>query len=434
MPRAGVHGTLADYLASIKSDGQKGFWTAADAYIVSLLKAWFGDAATKDNDFGFNWLPRISGDHGTYQTTLDMLDDTVEGYFLLGQNPAVGSANGKLQRKAMSHLKWLVVRDFNLIESATFWKDGPEIATGELRSEDIGTEVFFLPAAAHTEKDGTFTQTQRMLQWHHKAVEPAGDCRSELQFFYQLGKRLRAKLAASRLDRDAALRNLMWDYPEVEGGEPDAAAVLREINGEHLAGEKQGELLSTFVDMKADGSTSGGCWIYTGVYTGGVNQSATTQAGVGAILGCTGMGVGVADEPAHSLQPCIGGPGRQAVERAQGVRLVGRAGPEVDRPRRSGLPGDQGAVVPTGGGHRRPGGTRRRRSVHHAVRRQGLVVRTERAARRSAAGALRAARITAAQCHVHPAIQPELVRCSRATRTSPTRRFLSRGRRSFRSS
>ncbi len=279
MPRAGVHGNLDEYLASIKSDGQKGFWTAADAYTVSLLKAWFGDAATKDNDFGFNWLPRISGDHGTYQTTLDMLDDKVEGYFLLGQNPAVGSANGKLQRQAMSHLKWLVVRDFSLIESATFWKDGPEIATDEMRSEDIGTEVFFLPAAAHTEKSGSFTQTQRMLQWHHKAVEPAGDCRSDLQFFYELGKRLREQLAASTLERDAPLRHLTWDYPEIEGGEPDAEAVLREVNGRHLTGEKQGQMLSTFVDMKADGSTSGGCWIYTGVYTDGVNQSARRKPG-----------------------------------------------------------------------------------------------------------------------------------------------------------
>jgi formate dehydrogenase major subunit len=279
MPRAGVHANLGQYLASIKSDGQKGFWTAADAYTVSLLKAWFGDAATKDNDFGFNWLPRISGDHGTYQTTLDMLDGKVEGYFLLGQNPAVGSANGKLQRQAMSHLKWLVVRDFSLIESATFWKDGPEIATGEMRSEDIGTEVFFLPPAAHTEKSGSFTQTQRMLQWHHKAVEPSGDCRSDLQFFYELGKLLRERRATSTLERDAPLRHLTWDYPEIEGGEPDAEAVLREVNGRHLTGEKQGQLLSTFVDMKADGSTAGGCWIYTGVYTDGVNQSARRKPG-----------------------------------------------------------------------------------------------------------------------------------------------------------
>ncbi len=279
MPKAGVHGDLGEYLASIKSDGQKGFWTAADTYVVSLLKAWWGDAAMPDNDFGFGWLPRISGDHSNYQTIVDMLDDKVPGYFLLGQNPAVGSANGKLQRLAMSHLKWLVVRDLNLIESATFWKDGPEIATGEMRTEDIATEVFFLPAAAHTEKDGTFTQTQRLLQWHHKAVEPPGDCRSELHFFYHLGRLLRERLATSPLERDVPLQKLAWEYPLLEGDEPDAEAVLREINGRHLGGEKAGSPLNSFVEMKADGSTSGGCWIYTGVYSDGVNQSARRKPG-----------------------------------------------------------------------------------------------------------------------------------------------------------
>ena len=179
----------------------------------------------------------------------------------------------------MSHLKWLVVRDLNLIESATFWKDGPEIATGESRSEDIGTEVFFLPAAAHTEKDGTFTQTQRLLQWHHKAVEPHGDCRSELHFFYHLGRKLRERLATSTRERDLPLQRLTWDYPLLEGDEPDAEAVLREINGQHLSGEKAGQMLSSFVEMKADGSTAGGCWIYTGVYTGGVNQAARRKPG-----------------------------------------------------------------------------------------------------------------------------------------------------------
>ena len=126
---------------------------------------------------------------------MDMLDDKVEGYFLIGQNPAVGSAHGKMQRLAMAHLKWLVVRDLNIIDSATFWKDSPEIETGELVTTDIGTEVFFLPAASHVEKDGSFTQTQRLLQWHHKAVEPPEDCRSDLHFFFHLGRKIREKLA-----------------------------------------------------------------------------------------------------------------------------------------------------------------------------------------------------------------------------------------------
>jgi formate dehydrogenase major subunit len=286
MPRAGEHDTFADYLDGIRNANQKGFWTQADAFTVSLLKAWFGDAATPQNGFGFDWLPRISGDHGTYRTVLDMLDDKVEGYFLLGQNPAVGSAQGKIQRLAMTRLKWLVVRDLNLIESATFWKDAPEIATGEMRTEDIGTEVFFFPAASHTEKEGTFTQTQRMLQWRHKAIDPAHDRRSELNFFHALGRIVRERLADSTLDRDRAIRALTWDYPtEGPHEEPSADAILREINGFHLTGPRAGELLDAFVDMRADGSTSGGCWIYTGVYAGGINRAARRETRSGSDWG-----------------------------------------------------------------------------------------------------------------------------------------------------
>ncbi len=273
MPMAGEHDNLQDYLSTISSPLQKGFWTEADAYTASLLKAWWGDAATPENDFCFDYLPKLTGAHGTYQTAMAMLDDEVEGYFVLGQNPAVGSAHGKMQRMALTHLKWVVVRDFQLIETATFWKDSPEIATGELRTEDIDTEVFFFPAANHVEKSGTFTQTQRMLQWRHQAVQPPGDARSELEFFYDLGNRLRERLAGSTDERDRPLLDLTWDYPVDEHGEPDGEAVLKEINGYHLTGERAGQLLDKFADMKADGSTSGGCWIYTGVFAGGVNRS-----------------------------------------------------------------------------------------------------------------------------------------------------------------
>src|SRR6185312_1692322 len=245
----------------------------------SLLKAYWGDAATRDNDFAFDYLPRLTGDHGTYATVMGMLEDKVDGYFLLGQNPAVGSAHGKMQRLGMAHLKWLVVRDLNMIESATFWKDGPEIETGELKTTDIATEVFFFPAASHVEKDGTFTQTQRMLQWHHKAIEPPGQCQSDLQFFYLLGKKLRERLAGSTDERDRPVLDLAWDYPLTDDGEIDAEAVLGEINGYHLAGEKAGKPLNSYLDMADDGSTSGGCWIYTGVFADGVNQSARRKPG-----------------------------------------------------------------------------------------------------------------------------------------------------------
>lgn len=274
MPRAGSHDTLGDYLAAVGPKNRKGFWANADAYLISLLKAWWGEAAHRGNDFAYGYLPRLTGAHGTYQTVTGMLDGAVQGYFLLGQNPAVGSANGRMQRLGMAQLKWLVVRDLNLIESATWWKDGPEIESGELRAADIDTEVFFLPAATHVEKSGTFTQTQRLLQWRHQAVSPPGDCQSELQFFVELGSRIRAKLADSTDPRDRPLLDLLWDYPTDAHGEPDPEAVLAEINGRRSDGPEAGAPLAAFTELRADGSTAAGCWIYTGVFADGVNHAA----------------------------------------------------------------------------------------------------------------------------------------------------------------
>lgn len=273
MPKAGTHDTFDHYIASIASPDQKGYWADARKYAVSLLKAYYGDAATPENDFGFDMLPRLTGNHNTYATAMGMIDGTVEGYFLLGQNPAVGSSHGRLQRHAMSNLKWLVVRDMNLIESATFWKSGPEVVSGETKTEDIGTEVFFLPAASYAEKSGTFTQTQRLLQWREAAVAPPGEASSELDFFYELGNVIRRKLAGSTDPRDRAILDLTWDYRRDAKGEIDAEAVLAEINGRHLTGEKAGQLLSSYLEMKDDGSTDGGCWIYCGVFKDGVNQA-----------------------------------------------------------------------------------------------------------------------------------------------------------------
>ena len=281
MPKAGVHDTLHDYLSTVHSKKEKGYWANADAYMVSLLKAWWGDAATAENDFAYDYLPRLSGPHGTYQTVMGMLADEVEGYFVLGQNPAVGSANGKMQRLGMAHLKWLVVRDFSMIESATWWKDGPEIESGELRTEDIETEVFFLPAATHVEKAGSFTQTQRLVQWRHKALEAPRECQSELDFFYELGKRIRERLADSTDPRDRPLLDLTWDYPTDAHGEPDPEAVLAEINGRHLTGPLAGKQVDSYRELRADGSTLSGCWLYAGVYADGVNQAANRAPGGG---------------------------------------------------------------------------------------------------------------------------------------------------------
>ncbi len=254
-----------------KNGPSTGGWGSLKSYMVSLLKAWFGDAATEDNNFGFAWLPKVDGDHSHYPMLTRMLDGRCEGFFCVGQNPVVGSANSQMVRKALSSLKWLVVRDFAEIESASFWHDSPEIEAGEVRPQDIGTEVFFLPAAAHTEKDGTFTNTQRLLQWHFKAVEPPEDCRSESWFMYHLGRRIRERLAASTLERDRPVQVLTWDYPtQGPQDEPDAEAVLQEINGR----KADGSFVPKYQELASDGSTTCGSWIHAGIYADGVNQTA----------------------------------------------------------------------------------------------------------------------------------------------------------------
>jgi formate dehydrogenase major subunit len=267
MPNALQHQSLDEWVRD--DEGKGGFWGNIRAYAVSLLKSYWGDAATADNDFCFDYLPRITGDHSTYATVRAMIEGRCKGYFLVGENPAVGSSNGKMQRLGMANLDWLVVRDLQMIESATFWKDGPEIETGELVTQDVGTEVFFLPAATHVEKSGSFTQTQRMIQWRDKAVGPPGDCRSDLQFYFELGQRIREKLSGSSDEMDRPLLDLAWDYPLDDEGDPHAEAVLREINGTG----PDGSALSAYTELKADGSTACGCWIYCGIYADEVNQA-----------------------------------------------------------------------------------------------------------------------------------------------------------------
>ena len=274
MPHADHGENLEDYIEP--DSAETGYWGHMRAYTVSLLKAWWGDAATKENDFCFGYLPRLTGDHSTYQSVVGMFDRSVTGFFALGENPAVGSGNSRMHRLAMAHLDWLVVREMQETETATFWFDSPEVESGELRTGDIGTEVFLMPAAAHTEKDGSFTQTQRLLQWHDKAVEPVDDQRSELWFTYHLGRIIREKLAGSSDDRDRPLLDLTWDYPTVgPHDDPDAESVLAEING----WDADGAPLSSYNDLRDDGSTRCGCWIYCGCRADGVNQTRRRRPG-----------------------------------------------------------------------------------------------------------------------------------------------------------
>jgi len=278
--------TLEEYIAT---SGQKyGWWSNTPAYIRSLLQAWYGDAANEeDGNCSYRLIPKIIGDHSHLVTSYAMLDGKVKGYLLFGQNPAAGSTNARMQRKALEQLDWMVVRDLYEVESAAFWYKqpgyGPE--SSPVDSSKIKTEIFLMPAAASTEKEGSFTNTQRMLQWRDKAVDPSGDARSDLWFVYHLGKRLKELYAGSKEWRDQGLLSLTWDYdmehPE-EGSritdEPDALLVLKELNGYYVRppdakeGEKKTYTLRAaphvpgFSVLKSDGSTACGSWIYSGVY------------------------------------------------------------------------------------------------------------------------------------------------------------------------
>jgi len=263
------HTTLKDYLE--QEEVPHGYWSNFHKFMISLLKAWYGKGATTHNEWGFQWLPRIDNNYSHLPTFIRMAEGRVKGLFLFGQNPAGGAPNAGLHRAALKKLDWLVVRDWFEIESSCFWYKGPENPD----PKTIKTEIFFLPAASSPEKEGSFTNTQRLIQWHDKAVDPPDDCRSDLWFVYHLGRRLKELYAGSRATRDQGLLSLTWDYereePEVlpRGrpsrikDEPDAEKVLKEINGYRVADRRQ---VSGFSELKEDGSTACGCWIYSGVF------------------------------------------------------------------------------------------------------------------------------------------------------------------------
>src|SRR5262249_15739998 len=155
------HDTLADYIKTETSPTS--YWANFPKFIVSQLKAWYGEAATAANDFAYDFLPKIIGDHSHMPIFVAMAEGKIQGFFAMGQNPAVGGQNASFQRQALAKLDWLGVRDLYETETASFWKDSPEVKNGQLRPEEINTEVFFLPAAAVAEMDGSFTNTQRLV-------------------------------------------------------------------------------------------------------------------------------------------------------------------------------------------------------------------------------------------------------------------------------
>jgi len=280
MPLRDAHPDLKTYLE--KETPKGGYWVNKPKFMVSLLKAFYGDAATKDNEFGYQWLPkRASADAYSHQHMfVDMYKGVIKGFLADGQNPAVGGPNAKLARAAMQKLDWLVVKDIFVTETAEFWK-----APG-VEPKDVKTEVFFLPAAPAAEKDGSLTNTMRLIQWHERAVKPPGDVTSDAEFFTALGKRLQKLYAGSKKPRDAGFLAVNFQFGD-DPKEPNMELVLKEINGfatEDITDKtgkvvyKKGQALSTFGHMTDDGKTAGGCWIYTGVTVEGPDGKLVNKA------------------------------------------------------------------------------------------------------------------------------------------------------------
>jgi formate dehydrogenase major subunit len=254
MPQALTHPTLAEYNA--KETPTSSYWSNKPKFLVSLLKAWWGEMAIEENDFCYNWIPKLDGKNRSHIAIFEsMAKGQIQGMFVWGQNPAVGGPQAELERKALENLDWMVAVDLFETETASFWR------RPKVNSETIKTEVFLLPAAASYEKDGSVSNSGRWIQWRHKAIQPPEDAKSDLWIADQLYKAIRYHYSLGGVFPDPIL-GLSWDYGQGEE-EPDIEKVALEINGYETGSMKP---LENFTKLAADGSTACGCWIYSGYY------------------------------------------------------------------------------------------------------------------------------------------------------------------------
>jgi len=259
--------TLAQYLEAVtpkwNDPKSANWWQNTPKYMVSLLKAYWGDYARKENEFCYPYLPKVSADYSHISLFEAMYNGVIKGLIAMGQNPAVGGPNVKREKKALEKLDWLVAADLWETETAAFWmEEGVD-------PKKIKTEVFLLPAASSVEKEGSISNSGRWMQWRYAAVQPPGEAESDLwmldRFFKEL-KKLYEKEGGKFPD---PILDLKWNYGE--GEEPDVHLVAKEINGYDLT---TGKLLPGFAKLMDDGTTSSGCWIYCASYTEDGNMAA----------------------------------------------------------------------------------------------------------------------------------------------------------------
>ncbi len=239
------------------------WWSNRQKYMTSMLKAWFGDAATKKNDFCYDWLPKKNKGVPYMVLFEDMLKGKIKGAFYMGTNPVVGGPNANRSARAMENLDWLVAVDLWETDSSIFWKrKGVDPAR-------IKTEVFMLPAASSVEKEGSISNSGRWAQWRYKAVDPPGKPKergkSDLDIVDEIFREVRKLYAKEGGALPDPIVKANWNYIPEGAHEADPHLVAKEINGYTLPDKKQ---MKSFMDLKDDGSTACGNWLYCGSYPG----------------------------------------------------------------------------------------------------------------------------------------------------------------------
>ncbi len=260
--------TLADYnktTPASKDPRSVNWWKNRPKYVASYLKSLFGEKATKENDFGYGWMPKL--DQGQDASWLNLFDEmykgTFTGFFAWGMNPACSSANAGKVRQALAKVDWMVNVNVFDNETGSFWK-GPG-----MDPKKIKTEVFQLPCAASMEKEGSISNSGRWMQWRYKASNPPGDAKPDGDIMYELFKKVQALYKKDKGAFPEPILNLKWDYET--NGHFDIHKVAKEINGYDLT---TGKLMPNFVGLKDDGTTSCGNWLYSGSYTEAGNMAA----------------------------------------------------------------------------------------------------------------------------------------------------------------
>lgn len=236
-------------------------------FFVNLLKAWFGENGTPENDFGYKWLPKKNADtnYSIYRIFETALDNSMKFMYIVGQNPMVTSPNLNLVHEGFCKLDMLVVNDLFMTETASFWeKPGVDPST-------IDTEVIFLPAASFLEKEGTLTNSGRLVQWRYTGIKPVGEAKSDLEIFDMIFTKMRDLYSNSSDPKDEIFKKITWGYPKDNASMADA--VLKEINGYDL---ETGKLATGIGALRDDGTTCSGNWLYAGVYTEEGNHSMRT--------------------------------------------------------------------------------------------------------------------------------------------------------------